>query len=325
MIRTRQTARKSTRGLPHPIHHPQEEPNQEESEQPESKYVILEDNNDDYYGYHEGGWVDTDTEEEPMELPEDHPEVSSGSNEDPAGGDGADPSATGRDEGEDGDDDSAAPDGGDDDPDDDPEPAVAASPPPPEPHYEKEIHCLDFAEGPFPTLLWRAMQRIGFPLMPHYEAYLYKNAQQEEEWLVAVVISVPDESHGSRVEYSKHIDDVTRRTLDAGTREAARRCSTISAMLTGMNFRELSFSCFHDARGGPPVRRFLPHPLGKEACSWTLRRSWSPLSARTWICWSRDPGGQEKADEDHQGERGSGSSAEGRSRVTPGVRQRRAH
>jgi hypothetical protein len=42
---------------------------------------------------------------------------------------------------------------------------------------------------------------------------LYKNAkQQEEEWLVAVVISIPDERHGSWVEYSKHIDDVPRRT-----------------------------------------------------------------------------------------------------------------
>jgi hypothetical protein len=61
-------------------------PDQEESEQPEPKYVIHEDNDDDYYGYHEGGWVDTDTEEEPMELPEDHPVVSNGSNEDPAGG-----------------------------------------------------------------------------------------------------------------------------------------------------------------------------------------------------------------------------------------------
>jgi hypothetical protein len=30
---------------------------------------------------------------------------------------------------------------------------------------------------------------------------LYKNAQQEEEWLVAVVISVPDERFGSRMEY----------------------------------------------------------------------------------------------------------------------------
>jgi hypothetical protein len=67
--------------------------------------------------------------------------------------------------------------GGDEDPDDDPEPADAADQPLPEPHYEKQIHRLDFAEGPFPPLLWRAMQRIGFPLMPRYEAYLYKNAQ----------------------------------------------------------------------------------------------------------------------------------------------------
>jgi hypothetical protein len=67
------------------------------------------------------------------------------------------------------------------------------------------------------------MQRIGFPMMLRYEAHLFKNAQQEEEWLVVVVISVPDERYGSRVEYSKHIDEVPRRTLDAGTSEAARR------------------------------------------------------------------------------------------------------
>jgi hypothetical protein len=97
--------------------------------------------------------VDIDTEKEPMELPEDHPEASSGSNEDPVGGEGADLGAIGGDKDEDGDDDLAAPDGGDDDPDDDLEPAVAASPPPPEPHYEKQIHRLDFAEGPFPALL----------------------------------------------------------------------------------------------------------------------------------------------------------------------------
>jgi hypothetical protein len=222
MARNKQTTRKSTCGPPHLIHHLQEVSDQEESEQPESKYVILEDNDDDY-AHHEGGWVDTDTKEEPMELPEYHPEASSGSNEDPTGGDGADPGAASRDEDEDGDDDSDAPDGGDNDPDDDLELAIAASPPPPEPHYEKQIHRLDVAEGPFPTLLWRAMQRIGFPLMPHYEAHLYKNPQQEEEWLVAVAISVPDERHVSRVEYSKHIDDVPRRTLDAGTSEAARR------------------------------------------------------------------------------------------------------
>jgi hypothetical protein len=67
------------------------------------------------------------------------------------------------------------------------------------------------------------MQRIGFPLMPRYEACLYKNAQQEEEWLVAVVISIPDEKYGSRMEYYKHFDDVPKRTLDAGTSEAVRR------------------------------------------------------------------------------------------------------
>jgi hypothetical protein len=81
---------------------------------------------------------------------------------------------------------------------------------------------LDFAEGPFPALLWRAMQRIGFPLMPHYEASLFKNAQQEE-WLVAVVISIPDERYGSRMVYYKHFDDVPRKTLDAWTSEATRR------------------------------------------------------------------------------------------------------
>jgi hypothetical protein len=209
MVRNKQTARKSTRGPPHPIRHPQEVPN------PEDNY---------YYEHPNGGWVDTDTEEEPMELPEDHPEVSSGSNEGPAGGAGADSDAAGRDEDDDdGDDDSGAPGGGDDDPDDDPEPAAATSPPPPEPHYEKQILHLDSAEGPIPALLWRVMQRIGFPLMPRYEAHLFKNAQQEEEWLVVVVICVPDDRPGCRVEYSKHIDEVPRKTLAAGTSEAARR------------------------------------------------------------------------------------------------------
>jgi hypothetical protein len=106
-----------------------------------------------YYNHPNGGWVDTDTEEEPMELPEDHPDVSSDINEGPAGGDGADSVATDGDEDEDGDDDSGAPDGGDDDPNNDPEPAAATSPPPPEPHYEKQILHLDSAEGPFPALL----------------------------------------------------------------------------------------------------------------------------------------------------------------------------
>jgi hypothetical protein len=85
------------------------------------------------------------------------------------------------------------------------------------------------------------MQRIGFPLMPRYEAHLFKNAKQEEEWLVAVVISVPDKRDGSRVEYSKHIDEVPRRTLDAGTSEAARRalyflCHAYKEELQGTKF-----------------------------------------------------------------------------------------
>jgi hypothetical protein len=50
---------------------------------------------------------------------------------------------------------------------------------------------------------------------------LFKNAQQEEMWLVAVVISILDERYGSRMEYYKHFDDVLRKTLDAETSEDA--------------------------------------------------------------------------------------------------------
>jgi hypothetical protein len=89
MVRTRQTARKSTRGPPHPILHSQEVSDPED--------------------HSNGGWVDTDTEEEPMELPEDHPEVSSGSNEGPTGGDGGDSGAADGDQDKGGDDDPDAP------------------------------------------------------------------------------------------------------------------------------------------------------------------------------------------------------------------------
>ena len=139
-----------------------------------------------------------------MELPKDHPAaIEDSGEEDTVEGSSAVPDTA---EGED------APENGSEDPDDDPEPAATADTPPPEPHYKKEVHRLDFAEGPFPALLWRAMQRIGFPLWPRYEAHLYKNAQQEEEWLVAVVISVPGEKYGRQMEYYKHFDDVPRRT-----------------------------------------------------------------------------------------------------------------
>jgi hypothetical protein len=77
-----------------------------------------------------------------------------------------------------------------------------------------KVHSQHFSGGP--------CRESGFPLIPCYEACLYKNAQQEE-WLVAVVISVPDERYGSRMEYYKHFDDVHRRTSDAGTSEAAKR------------------------------------------------------------------------------------------------------
>jgi hypothetical protein len=41
--------------------------------------------------------------------------------------------------------------------------------------------------------------------------------------------------------------------------------STISATLSRMNFRALSFNSFHGSRGEQPVRGFLPRRLGKEA------------------------------------------------------------
>jgi hypothetical protein len=60
--------------------------------------------------------------------------------------------------------------------------------------------------------------------------------------LVAVVICVPDERPGYRLEYSKHIDEEPRRTMDAGTSEAARRalyflCHTYKEELQGTEFQ----------------------------------------------------------------------------------------
>jgi hypothetical protein len=43
-------------------------PDQEEPEQLEPEFMVVEDDEEDYYGYHEDGWVDTDDDEEPMEL-----------------------------------------------------------------------------------------------------------------------------------------------------------------------------------------------------------------------------------------------------------------
>jgi hypothetical protein len=55
MARNKQTARKSTRGPPHPIHHPQKVSDQEESEEMVPKYVILEDDDDDNHDCPKGG------------------------------------------------------------------------------------------------------------------------------------------------------------------------------------------------------------------------------------------------------------------------------
>ena len=146
MARTKLTTRKSTRGPPHPIKHSQKTSEQEESEHvPE--FVTADDNdaNVNFYDHHGGGWVDTDTEEKPMELPKDHPAaIEDSGEEDTVEGSSAVPDTP---EGED------APENGSEDPDDDPEPAATADTPPPEPHYKKEVHRLDFAEGPFPVLL----------------------------------------------------------------------------------------------------------------------------------------------------------------------------
>jgi hypothetical protein len=86
------------------------------------------------------------------------------------------------------------------------------------------------------------MQRIGFPLRPCYEASLFRNALQEE-WLVAVVISVPDKRYSSRIEYYKHFDDVPRKTLDVGTSESATRalyslCQVYQDELQGTEFQQ---------------------------------------------------------------------------------------
>jgi hypothetical protein len=105
--------------------------------------------------------------------------------------------------------------------------------------------------------------------MPRYEASLFKNAQQEQKWLVVVVISIPDEKYGSRMEYYKHFDGVPRKTLDVGTSEAARRalyylCHAYRDELQGTEFQE--FPCRMKGATGAQIP--VP-PLGKEVCSWT--------------------------------------------------------
>ena len=158
---------------------------------PEGGYdVMLE-----YDGYYGGGmWADSDAEEEPLEQSDDHSAADSGA--DPAagvtGGGGADPAASGGGNG--GGDDPGTPDGGDEDPaDPPPQPvAVPASGVPPELQTEKEVHYVDKAEGPFPKLLWEAMQAIGVSQRPRFVAHSYEDPDQQEEWRVSAVLTVLD-------------------------------------------------------------------------------------------------------------------------------------
>jgi hypothetical protein len=60
---------------------------------------------------------------------------------------------------------------------------------------------------------------------------------------VLVVITVPDENYGSRREVQMHYDDVPRKTLGAGTSEAARRalfslCHVYRKELQGTEFQQ---------------------------------------------------------------------------------------
>ena len=103
--------------------------------------------------------MDTDTEEKHMVLPEDHPATSEDSEErDAALEDSADPGDDPEEPEENGGDDPEDPeDDGGDDPSYDSESTTTADASPPEPHYERQVHHLDNADGPFPSLIWRAM------------------------------------------------------------------------------------------------------------------------------------------------------------------------
>ncbi|RLN28420.1 hypothetical protein C2845_PM05G17890 [Panicum miliaceum] len=247
------------------VQHPQE-PIQEEV-QPLPEIIEIEDDSEDddplhYEGYYGGGWVETDTKEEPMELPADHPdagwdeEEEEDNGQNAAGGGSPDASGGGdADEEEDAQDDD---DDGDEDPEDPPGPAtpgVVA----PEPKSEKEIHYLNFAEGPMPALLWEAMQAMGFPLKPRFEVVRYQAPGQREEWLVSVVITVPDERYGSRREISSHHDNVPWSSVDAS--EAARRAMSALCHTYREELRDTKFRFFpRRMRGAPSARVPLPPP-----------------------------------------------------------------
>jgi hypothetical protein len=78
-----------------------------------------------------------------------------------------------------------------------------------------------------------------------------------------VVINIPDERYGSRMEYYKHFYDVPRKTLDVGTSEAARRalyylCHAYRDELQGTEFQQ-----FPRGRKGATSSHIPFPPLGE--------------------------------------------------------------
>ena len=162
--------------------------------------------------------------EDPMELPENHPDAAAEDVEsDVPGGDDED---GGDDSGPDGVDDDGYyqddSDGGDDEPEDPPTPDAAAGglPIPP---FEKFVHYLGNVEEGFLALLWKAMQLLGIRLKPRFKAVQYERPNQPTEWIVLVQILVPDHRYGTQRLAHYHRDGAFRRTMKAGVSEAARR------------------------------------------------------------------------------------------------------
>ena len=130
---------------------------------------------------------------------------------------------------------------------------------PPEFQAEKEIHYIDEAEGPFPRMLWEAMQIIGATQRPRFEAYRTEDPGQQ--WRVLAVITIQDPRYGTRREVHAVNDQVMRRSLEAGVSEAARRalariCYIYSDELVDSKFR----FCPRRSRGAASAQIPCPPP-----------------------------------------------------------------
>jgi hypothetical protein len=144
--------------------------------------------------------------------------------------------------------------------------------------------------------------------------------------LVAVVICVPDERYGSRMEFYKHFDDMPRRTLDAGTSEAAKRalyylCHAYRDELQGTEFQQFP-QCMMGATSAqipasPPGEGSLLMDTTQELVA-TLRTDLDATRVEIQeVKRKLRKTIREKAILEAQ--------LRGRSGVTPGVQQRRVH